>query len=92
MEGMEEGVGVRAGTLEYGEGAGGGGGWRRGVGVRTGTLEYGEVARGGGMEEWWESGLEPWSVGGELRVDGWRRGGSQGWIPGVWGGSYGWRD
>ncbi len=27
----------------------------------------------------WESGLEPWSVGRELGVEGWRRGGSHGW-------------
>jgi hypothetical protein len=40
-----------------------------------------------GMEEWCESGLEPWSVGRELVQRGWRRGGSQGWNPGVWGGS-----
>ncbi len=57
------------------------------MGVRAGTLECGEGARGGGMEERWESGLEPWSVKRELGVEGWRRGGSQGWNPGVWGGS-----
>ncbi len=43
------------------------------MGVRAGTLECGEGARSGGMEERWESGLEPWSVGSKLGVEGWRR-------------------
>jgi hypothetical protein len=40
------------------------------VGVRAGTLECGEGASAEGMEERWESGLEPWSVGRELGVEG----------------------
>ncbi len=32
-------------------------------GVRAGTLECREGARGRGIEEGWESGLEPWIVG-----------------------------
>ncbi len=40
------------------------------MGVRARTLECGEGANFRGMEERWESVLEPWSVGRLLGIEG----------------------